>query len=201
MGVIEMPNWCENYLIITGSEEALNKIEKTKFDFQNIIPMPEEMRNDKDNIGGTISTKEFNIEKYNIDGYDWESSRLTDDQKATAKRWVKEYGYAGWYYWHCAEWGTKWNSTDPKFNRDNSRVLRVNFSTAWCPPVPILLEVSKKYDCKIDMEYDVEMQDSGRLKIENGQLVEHEDLANEHSADTMYLGAPETKDFDEPEKV
>ena len=43
-----MPNWCENDLVIQGSEEAINKLkeyvksDRSDFDFNKMIPYPEE---------------------------------------------------------------------------------------------------------------------------------------------------------------
>ena len=65
-----MPNWCNNYLTIEGNDETLREIhkfvksEKTAFDFEKIIPMPDYI------YRGTIGTKEMEIYGEN-NWYDW----------------------------------------------------------------------------------------------------------------------------------
>lgn len=48
---------------------------------------------------------------------------------------IVAYGYADWYGWDLANWGTKWNSFD--FGA-NPLDLTVEFDTAWSCPHPII---------------------------------------------------------------
>ncbi len=50
-----MPNWCSNEVTITGSEEVINRLwDKIgdKFDFNGIIPMPEELNSERVGMTG-----------------------------------------------------------------------------------------------------------------------------------------------------
>ena len=42
-----MPNWTNNNIVMVGSTEQLNKIEKIRMDFQQIIPMPTPLYTDQ----------------------------------------------------------------------------------------------------------------------------------------------------------
>ena len=42
-----MPNWTNNNVVIVGTKEQLDKIEKIQMDFQKIIPMPAPLYTDQ----------------------------------------------------------------------------------------------------------------------------------------------------------
>ena len=65
---------------------------------------------------------------------------------------LEETGYADWYGWCRANWGTKWNACDPEVIDDNI----IEFYTAWAPPLPIFFALAKKYQ---DAEFIVEIND------------------------------------------
>ena len=54
-----MPNWAYSDLVITGKSDALDQIEKTKFDFNKIIPMPKELQDDTHGINCPKCGKKF----------------------------------------------------------------------------------------------------------------------------------------------
>jgi len=165
-----MPNWCANTLIITGAKNSLDKIESTKFDFNNIIPMPQEFLHDTLGIGGKISSKDFQPTEHDNTSYRY--NYLEPEQRKIAKVWIKKYGYPGWYYWSCANWGTKWNSSEIEIKRMNKNKLRVSFSTPWCPPSPILLKISKEHNCKIKLRMDIEGDGIEHAIINKGIIIE-----------------------------
>ena len=35
-----MPNWCGNYVKISGDKEQIKRLMETKFDFNDIVPVP-----------------------------------------------------------------------------------------------------------------------------------------------------------------
>jgi hypothetical protein len=95
-----MPNWCQNLLVISGSEADVQKFELANYKdaqtltFSAAVPMPESKQDD-------------------------------------------------WYNWNCEHWGTKWDATDVKINRDQEQGwlkdeddvhLSYRFSTAWSDP-------------------------------------------------------------------
>jgi len=84
-----MPNHVTNKLTATGPEADTKNIfislksEASDFDFNQIMPMPEELKN-------TVSS----------------SAEPTNDAL------IEKYGYDNWYNWSNANWGTKWNAYD-----------------------------------------------------------------------------------------
>ena len=125
-----MPNWTRNEVTLTGpnAKQIMNQIvhysskyKETLFDFNRILPMPEELKE-------VLSPNEENSKK--------EKQRLKD-----------KYGADNWYDWCCDNWGTKWNSCEtfyePEENEEHKAT--VFFNTAWSPPIPVLAELSKQH--------------------------------------------------------
>lgn len=54
-----------------------------------------------------------------------------------------------WYDWCCSNWGTKWNSYDGIVS-DNG----IGFNTAWAPPFPVIIELSKQIKKPLRLIYD-----------------------------------------------
>ena len=112
-----MPNWTSNNVLFVGKENQLKKLQTmlksddNDFDFNNIIPMPEEL---KDTVSGSESAKP-----------EW--------QKLKSKELKEKFGADDWYNWSINNWGTKWNSVDTEVEqRDGTLIYR--FETAWDAP-------------------------------------------------------------------
>jgi len=56
-----------------------------------------------------------------------------------------ETGYADWYDWSIAHWGTKWNATLTKEELCASGGYRFKFETAWAFPEPIFRKLEEMY--------------------------------------------------------
>lgn len=127
-----MPNHCFNTLICEDADfsEIIEQF-RTKgedehdfLDFDKIIPMPKELE-----ITASFNTKDTELqEQYKIN--------------------TEKFGFPHWYEWRKANWGTKWNSYNCDF-KDNS----VTFSTAWCPPEPVIKELAKITGKTFVLEY------------------------------------------------
>ena len=82
-----MPNHVTNKLVANGSEQDTKNIfsslktETSDFDFNKILPMPEEL---KDTTSGSSEIRNPVL--------------------------IEKYGYDNWYNWSNANWGTKWNA-------------------------------------------------------------------------------------------
>ena len=80
------------------------------------------------------------------------------EAEETAKRSIQaeqETGCRDWYEWRVGRsehgfldghWGTKWNAccTDLPYGATDTRAV-IRFSTAWSPPLPVILELSKLF--------------------------------------------------------
>jgi hypothetical protein len=94
--------------------------EDTLFDFNQLVPMPEELNDVQylDSGGNTYyysatkwhSSAECNLDKKPFDFplLDWVKRNGLDS--FTIKRLERQYGTAKWYDWCVQNWGTKWNA-------------------------------------------------------------------------------------------
>jgi hypothetical protein len=135
-----MPNWCENDLAISGPEKdgyaffdhALGKNEggeRLVLDFNKFVPEP-----------GTITRDLIQHLPPGIS-----AAECPDDEL--------------WYYWRLGHWGTKWQPD--RFQVEGAEVseaglvgipvyggeaeVMVTFDTAWSPPLPVILAMSRTF--------------------------------------------------------
>lgn len=160
-----MPNHITNIITVTGAtiKEILNIVDTSEkvdggsqFDFNAIVPMPEELRN-------TVSGS------YGKD--DPRQEALIEQHKQNTEK----YGYPTWYEYAIAKWGTKWNAYEIDVCENS-----IEFQTAWSTPEPIIWELSKLLPhATIKVEYADEDWGSncGIYEYNNGVLVYDEDLS------------------------
>jgi len=66
--------------------------------------------------------------------------------------------------WNVVTWGTKWNSYETKVTKPKRKekgsdtfVVKVNFKTAWEPPIPIIYGIAAIYpEAKLRLSYNME---------------------------------------------
>ena len=128
-----MPNYCENKLTVTGSEQTIAKMKKkvsTKkcgLVFEKILPCPAVLIKSESPFRGTE-----------------EESKLL----------IKKYGFDNWYDWCVSNWGTKW-SIDYQDNPAQWCGNEITFDTAWSPPEGIIMQLSKMFPTlTFLLEYD-----------------------------------------------
>jgi hypothetical protein len=108
-----MPNWCCNYLEVTGPKKALDAFKATintkdhdgevcEFSFSQTVPPPANM------LRGDLT--------------------LEDEKRA------REAGIPTWYEWQRENWGCKWDACEASVDVSEKEVC-VNFDTPWGPPV------------------------------------------------------------------
>ena len=145
-----MPNWCETTVIITGNEEDLRRLSNAigdNFDFDRLIPMPEELRE---------TTADWHQEHrvYYEDGSDdaereRRRAELDQDPKNRARAdldqaLLEKYGAYDWYEWRCTNWGTKW-PPDSVWIEAHSDSVVIDFDTAWSFPGPVFQRLSEMF--------------------------------------------------------
>jgi hypothetical protein len=121
-----MPNWCSNTLTLRHKDPAMIQRARDAFvrgEFlQEFIPCPEELRNTTAQFGGN------------------------DQEKAN----IEKYGYASWYDWQIAHWGTKWDvGGDGCDALTTANEFNASFESAWAPPV-------NAYEKLMDMGFEIE---------------------------------------------
>lgn len=207
-----MPNWVENVLRITKGDPTVvwNAIrnpdrmqhpkyldyDDTAFDFNRLIPMPEEL----DNCGpiGTMSGIADDLAAGNGIGdfakYQWVKEAGITTVEQLCAHWNydynevvelgklrqqnrEKYGYPDWYDWHNKNWGTKWNACYVHFSHQpeyKSTVLV--FDTAWAPPMPVMEKLFAMFP---DHEFEYSWLDTSnscgdQYIVRNGKIVEGE---------------------------
>lgn len=94
---------------------------------------------------------------------------------------VKKYGFADWYEWANAKWGTKWGICDCHMEDDVGEVeegeLFYSFTSAWTPAVGLMKEASRKHpDVTLILTYfEAGVGVNGRMVFQAGQVEEHQE--------------------------
>ena len=160
-----MPNNVTSTIEIRGTKEQIDKLIKdtklklekevdNQFDFNGIIPMPDELHD-------TVSPPQ-------IVATDEEAKKINEEYKeknkgntfpgtdqyyraiseAEQERRIKEHGAVNWYDWANKHWGTKWNAYDVHYfdhgEDENGAFLVLELDTAWGPPENIFEKLEEQ---------------------------------------------------------
>ena len=119
-----MPNWCSN--VVTFAHDDYNELQKVvaAFNkgqlFNTFVPCPEELHITAGTVGPKDSPEQMELE-------------------ARAAANLEKYGFANWYDWNVANWGTKWDSSGEGFDSvgltEGDTEVTLTFDTAWSPPI------------------------------------------------------------------
>ena len=125
-----MPNWCENNLSISHPDPAkmaeLREIVQQDNGFlQKLLPCPQPLIDTVAGFGG-------NNESY--------ENELTQFKTALNMKW---FGFANWYEWCNANWGTKWDICEFNIIEESDSLIVMSFSSAWSPPIQAYEALSK----------------------------------------------------------
>lgn len=117
-----MPNWCQNFLMISHEDTAQIKRAVEAYArgelMQEFDPCPQEL----------LDT---------MKGSHFAGSPEQLDLEARSAANVEKYGFANWYDWCVANWGTKWDVGDkdgPEYTEGDTDVT-FRFDSAWSPPL------------------------------------------------------------------
>jgi len=136
-----MPNHTTNFVTIetnTNVQEEIQALEELKndlrikedmFDFNGIIPMPEEIKK-----GATLGLDMETGEKVEHKDYVLDGGVYKPKHRLARKRLMMEYGCDNWYDFANLHWGTKWNAYEFELIQDEEHILFVSFLTAWDSP-------------------------------------------------------------------
>lgn len=85
--------------------------------------------------------------------------------------------------WCNENWGTKWSCINPIFTFMDDSHLKIEFDTAWNPPINFLKHFSAKYpEMFLFLKYDEPMLGFyGDAEFQNGDIIlhQHKDYTNE----------------------
>lgn len=160
-GELEMPNYVCNILRFNGNgwKKMLPFIkgEDTGFDFNTLVPMPEELNIES---SGTMrlsfACELYRKEKKVLDilrqrsrtGMTMEQllDQMEKGQETSpelgkkAYENYKRYGFTDWYDWCVHYWGTKWNAVSVESGEDY-----LQFETAWSAPIPVITALAQRF--------------------------------------------------------
>ena len=118
-----MPNWCSNHITVRGTTQAEIKRLATAFDngefCGTVVPMPEELNITSGFLGDPVAQAEL-------------------EAKSAANK--EKYGFATWYDFNVAKWGTKWEiggNGDTAEIEDDGLSFSASFESAWSPPTGV----------------------------------------------------------------
>jgi len=145
-----MPNHITTRLTIIGTEEQVKQVreaikgerEEQFIDFNKIAPIPKEL------VGTQSPLKIISQEEYDIQELKIANDDLTENERnwgisrgltqKLADEYKKKFGYAEWYGWQNANWGTKWNAYEQCSIDEDV----IEFQTAWSTPFSLLVNLS-----------------------------------------------------------
>ncbi len=187
-----MPNWSYNSLKVTGSKEEMiefyqksiktNEEGNESFSFNNLIPMPEKIRNTISPSSSAVGRKWINedlaskrndklSDVLNEDNNHPDLIPVENNTPEKCTQLIKEFGADNWYDWNIKNYGTKWNATDTDFTKSETEFCS-NFDTAWSPPSVFIEKIIKMFpNLDIRLIYDLEgSNDCGILYSEDGEM-------------------------------
>ncbi|BAI81762.1 hypothetical protein DEFDS_P140 (plasmid) [Deferribacter desulfuricans SSM1] len=143
-----MPNWCNNIIKVKdGKREDIDKFMNGAMEkgFEDVLPIPKELEEFTEN------PDKFNREEI-----------------------IKKYGWDNLLDWAVENWGTKWNtltegSDEVSYMLDTDSIF---VSTAWSPPIPWIIEVSKRYSLHMELYYHEPGEGFlGKLEVKDGEII------------------------------
>jgi hypothetical protein len=120
-----MPNWCNNYLELThDNPEMITRAKRAFADgrlLDEFVPVPKDLHIVAGRVGADDNPEQIELE-------------------AQEKANLEKHGYSTWYDFCVNEWGTKWDvgGDGDQASQDSPTDLRMNFDSAWAPPVPAM---------------------------------------------------------------
>ena len=186
-GVIKIPNWCENELVVKGEVKELvrfsnfAKTQKSKIDENKFIPYPEHFKELDDVHREWLKKADRYADAITKTKRGWYcGDLLTETQRKSFTDLHGEQpkdGYnQGGYEWCCNNWGTKWGLCNAEgfINKEKKRIF-YNFDTAWSPPEPLVRKMAEMFP---ELEFTLKFWESGmgfrgttKYKAEEPQIV------------------------------
>ena len=164
-----MPNHTTNFVTIetnTNVQEEIQALEELKnylrikedmFDFNGIIPMPEEIKK-----GATLGHDFETGAKKEHKDYVLDGGVYKPKHRLARKRLMMEYGADNWYDFSCLHWGTKWNAYEIEVIQNEEHTLFVSFLTAWDSPRGIAERIKRyceQHNLVLDWTAEHEFED------------------------------------------
>ena len=127
-----MPNWCNNSIEIYHPDRAkldalVDSVNEGKF-LNHIIPVPDSLHITAGREGDDNDPRQIALVE-------------------AEQRNIAEHGYANWYDFCVAKWGTKWD-VEAYDTVDKADTVSFGFDSAWSPPIGI-------YEAMVEQGYKI----------------------------------------------
>lgn len=162
-----MPNWCNNNLFVEGKFAQVRN-------FLNTCGTPAKQQKLTSKNDETCSKLDFNQFVPYPEKYAKQDELAVKDKTGKTKD-----GYnSGGREWCQTHWGTKWNAVDTEIeletNTRENTTARISFDTAWSPPTPVILAMSKTHPA---LNFTLEYEEGGigfrgTFTAKNGKVVQ-----------------------------
>jgi hypothetical protein len=166
-----MPNYCNNNIRITGDSSTISAIHAVMMGAgyaraadddadlgqpMNLVPMPTLLWGTRSPAPtGVLTAEDLPPE---LAGEATERIQEHADAVERAERAKRQTGFADWYTWSVAHWGTKWSMEVSKYLKYDNEIL-ISGVTAWSPPLALYSNISRLYPVTIHAEYVEEGMD------------------------------------------
>jgi len=157
-----MPNWCDNTVSITGTEEVIKRLEE--FVGRPVVSHGEKVDEPVFALGNIKPSTPDLDPKYAMF-----PSKGDDD----------------WWSNNVNSWGTKWDVFGEGVGKSrNNGSVSYSFSSAWSPPTPVIERLAEIFpEVRIEFKYMETGMDFWGVEIyENGELVSEEGGSINHKA-------------------
>ena len=187
-----MPNWVRcQFRNISDMEKfkqlAIDK-KRGDIDFNLLLPMPETLNIVRPQRGELPKDFEFPTieDETQLDGFLQYCADQGVNISLALAHWNNgKYGFADWYDWRIAHWGTKWNAVSGISGEWDSGDY---FETAWSMPENWLRELAKHLDFTLDYADEDMGSNCGRVTSSDGVFdITHPDTDAEALAFAYYI--------------
>ena len=185
-----MPNWCYNYLDISGDETLIADIKRQlnkpfAKDHDSWNPATGQMEVSQTTYSSPVFAF-HNIYNHRQDGISDEEYIKQPDHNMPLEEALMFKGNH-WYDWNVRNWGTKWDVAvrdgeeypDTELYEESTTVLGYKFNTAWSPPTEAITKLSEQYpSLEMNLSYEEETGWGGSINFNNGIATEEESYEN-----------------------
>jgi hypothetical protein len=185
-----VPNWCYNYLDISGDETLIADIKRQlnkpfAKDHDSWNPATGQMEVSQTTYSSPVFAF-HNIYNHRQDGISDEEYIKQPDHSMPLEEALMFKGNH-WYDWNVRNWGTKWDVAvrdgeeypDTELYEESTTVLGYKFNTAWSPPTEAITKLSEQYpSLEMNLSYEEETGWGGSINFNNGIATEEESYDN-----------------------
>lgn len=182
-----MPNWCYNYLDISGDEILIADIKRQ---------LNKPFVKDHDSWNATTGQMEVSKTTYSNPVFAFHNIYNHIQDGVSDEDYIKQPSYPtselmfqgnDWYDWNVRNWGTKWDVAvhdndkypDTEITDESKTSLGYRFNTAWSPPIEAITKLSTQYPTlNFNLSYEEETGWGGEITLLNGFITTVEEYDN-----------------------